>query len=219
MTNNPFPYRLYLVISEEACAGKNFLSVAEEAIKGGVDIIQLREKNASNEEFLDKALRLKEVISRYNVPLIINDNLFVAKQVEAFGIHVGNNDVNPTEIRKTWTACKSLGYSIEYLEQLYNEQTYTADYLGISPVFKTDTKTDTVTAWGLDGIRQIRSITQKPLVAIGNVSAINTRDIIEAGADCVAVVSAICAAENPQKAALVLRKEIEKASVRASSHH
>ncbi|MFI8379398.1 thiamine phosphate synthase [Leeuwenhoekiella sp. NPDC079379] len=212
MNKNSFPYRLYLVLSEEACGGKDFLKVAEEAIKGGVDLIQLREKKATYVEFLDKALRLKEVTTKYDIPLIINDNLSVAQEAKAYGIHVGNNDINPTAIRKDWETCRLLGYSIEYLEQLYNEQTYTSDYLGISPVFKTPTKTDTVTAWGIEGIQQIRNATEKPLVAIGSIKASNTREIIEAGADCVAVVSAICGVNNPQKAASLFRKEIEKAS-------
>ena len=212
MNINSFPYRLYLVLSEEACAGKDFLKVAEEAVKGGVDLIQLREKNTTHNRFIDKAIRLKEVLSKYDVPLIINDNLSVAQEAKAYGIHVGNNDINPTAIRKDWETCKLLGYSIEYLEQLYNEQTYTSDYLGISPVFKTPTKTDTVTAWGIEGIQQIRNATEKPLVAIGSIKASNTREIIEAGADCVAVVSAICGADNPQKAASLIRNEIEKAS-------
>lgn len=205
-----FPYRLYLVISEEACQGRNFLEVAEAAVQGGVDLIQLREKNDTTEAFLKKALQLKEVLQPYNVPLIINDNLEVAQKSAAAGIHVGNSDIAPTKIRTAWESCRILGYSIEYLEQLYNEQTYTSDYLGISPVFDTATKTDTVTTWGLDGIEKIRASTQKPLVAIGHIKASNIKKVIEAGADCIAVVSAICAAKNPKSAAKELRLEIEK---------
>ena len=206
----PFPYQLYLVISEEACLGRNFLEVAEAAVQGGVDLVQLREKNDTPQEFLNKAFELKELLDRYEVPLIINDNLEIATQCKAAGIHVGNSDMLPTTIRKSWESCTILGYSIEYLEQLYNEQTYTSDYLGISPVFSTSTKTDTVTTWGFDGVQKIRSITQKPLVAIGNMNASNARQVVEAGADCIAVVSAICAAPKPKNAAQLLRKEIQK---------
>ncbi|UII25192.1 thiamine phosphate synthase [Fulvivirga maritima] len=205
-----FPYKLYLVISEEACLHDHFLKVAEQAVKGGVDVVQLREKNASTEEFLRKAFWLKEVLDRYEVPLIINDNLEVAKQVEAYGIHVGTSDAPPTEIREKWEQVHCLGYSVEVLDQLESLETQAADYLGVSPVFKTNTKTDTIIEWGLSGIRTIRSMTDKPLVAIGNMNAENAGEVIKAGADCIAVVSAICAAKDPTKAAEQLRNEIEK---------
>jgi thiamine-phosphate pyrophosphorylase len=205
-----FPYQLYLVISEAACHGRNFLKVAEQAIVGGVEIIQLREKNIDTAVFIEKALRLKEVTERYNIPLIINDNVEVANFVQAFGIHVGNSDTPPTEIRSRWGGQLEIGYSIESLSQLDNEETATADHLGISPVFSTATKTDTITEWGLEGIKLIRSLTNKPLIAIGNMNKTNVNAVIKAGADCVAVVSAICSAENPEKAAYELRNEILK---------
>ncbi len=209
--NNLFPYRLYLVISEESCRGRNFIEIVEQVILNGVDIVQLREKKVISKTFLEKALRLQEVLSKNNIPLIINDNLKVAQQVNAFGIHVGNNDLLPTLIKSVWKECQSIGYSIEFLEQLCNPETAASDYLGISPVFSTATKTDTIAEWGLLGIRQIRTLTNKSLVAIGNMNVGNAYEVIKAGADCIAVVSAICQAENPAKAALEIRNQIEKA--------
>ncbi|MBW2962839.1 thiamine phosphate synthase [Mesonia aestuariivivens] len=208
--DNSFPYKLYLVISEESCINDHFLKVAEQAVKGGVDLVQLREKNASSAEFQHKAFQLKEILDRYNVPLIINDNLKVAQQIEAFGIHVGTSDTPPKQIRQNWKKVKCLGYSIEDKNQLNSSESLTSDYLAVSPVFKTSTKTDTIIEWGLAGIEEIRSITQKPLVAIGNMNAKNADDVIKAGANCIAVVSAICAAQNPRKAAEELRNKIEK---------
>ena len=206
-----FPYQLYLVISEKDCLGRNFLKVAEEAILGGVDIIQLREKNIGKQEFLHKALKLKEVTEKYNIPLIINDSIEVAEKINAFGIHVGNNDTAPTALRnQLFFKNKMIGYSIEYLEQLENEHTLISDYLGVSPVFSTKTKEDTVTEWGIDGLSLIRSLTDKPLIAIGNINANNAEIIMKAGANSLAVVSTICAAENPEKAAFELKNEILK---------
>jgi thiamine-phosphate pyrophosphorylase len=211
MESLSFPYQLYLVISEADCKGRNFLKIAEQAIIGGVDIIQLREKNCETNLFLKKARQLKEITDKHGIPLMINDNLDVAMQADAAGIHVGNKDIPPALIRERWQdKSKLIGYSIEYLEQLKNEQTFIADHLGISPVFSTATKTDTVTQWGLEGIRKIRSLSNKPLVAIGNINKENAQSIIQAGADCIAVVSAICQAENPQKAAYELKNEILK---------
>lgn len=210
MPNSAFPYQLYLVISEADCKKSHYLQVAEQAIKGGVDIIQLREKNLSTEQYIAKAIRLKEITDKYSIPLIINDSLETAMSVNAFGIHVGNNDMTPTEIRSVWKGCQSLGYSIEFIEQLQNKETQTADCLGISPVFNTATKKDTIREWGLDGITAIRSLTTKPLIAIGNMNGNNAEAVIKAGADCLAVVSAICSAPNPEKAAYKLKNTILK---------
>ncbi|WP_153398496.1 thiamine phosphate synthase [Chryseobacterium vaccae] len=211
MSLSSFPYQLYLVISEADCAGKNFLEVAEQAILGGVDVMQLREKNSSTASFLKKAQQLIEITEKYNIPLIINDNIEVAEKVNAAGIHVGNSDASPVYLRRQpLIQNKMIGYSIEYLSQLENEQTSVSDYLGISPVFKTSTKTDTITEWGLEGVAKIRNLTDKPLVAIGNIHLRNAREVINAGADCIAVVSAICSAPHPQKAAYELKNEILK---------
>lgn len=204
-----FPYVLYLVISQEACKGNDMIQVAQQAIRGGVDIIQLREKKASEKLFLQRAKQLRELTEKHNVPLIINDNPNVASQVNAAGIHVGNRDSRPTVLRKKpYFKERIIGYSIEYLSQLGNEQTATSDYLGISPVFRTDTKKDTVTEWGLEGIAKIRQLTTKPLVGIGNLHQQNAGSVIRAGADCIAVVSAICGAEDPEKAAYELKNAI-----------
>lgn len=209
--NKLFTSRLYLVVSEEACRGRDIISVTEQAIKGGVDLVQLREKQLNDDAFIKTTLRLKEMLDRYNVPLIVNDNLHVAISGNAYGIHVGNNDVLPSKIKSLWPQCGTLGYSIEYLEQLCNSEMEYADYLGISPVFSTPTKIDTVTEWGFEGIRNIRNLTDKPLVAIGRMNESNAYDVIKAGADCLAVVSAICGADNPAKTAEAIRNQIEKA--------
>ncbi len=210
MINN-FPYRLYLVMGEADCNGRDITWIADQAIKGGVQLVQLREKHKDFKNFIRTALLLKEILDKYNVPLIINDNLDVAMACNAAGLHVGNNDILPSAALQNWPECKLLGYSIEYAEQLTNPEIPYANHLGISPVFNTPTKTNTVTEWGLDGIAKIRSLTDKPLVAIGNMNAFNACEVIRAGADCIAVVSAICAADNPAKAAEKIRIQIEKA--------
>jgi thiamine-phosphate pyrophosphorylase len=209
--HSSFPYQLYLVISEKDCLGTDFLKVAEQSILGGVDIIQLREKDATREDFLFKALKLKEITDKYNIPLIINDHLEVAEKVDSAGIHVGNNDISPSILRNQhFFKDKMIGYSIEYLSQLENQHTELSDYLGISPIFSTNTKKDTVTEWGLEGLSKIRSLTTKPLVAIGNINVSNAYAIIKAGADTLAVVSAICASKDPEKAAYEIKNQILK---------
>ncbi|AYB31532.1 thiamine phosphate synthase [Chryseolinea soli] len=211
MHHREFPYRLYLVTDEKACLGRDLIKVTEAAVKGGIDLVQIREKDLNQKAFLEKAWRLKEMLDRYQVPLIVNDNLSVAQACFAAGIHVGNSDLSPVEIRKEWPARCIVGYSIEDESQVTSVAASHADYLGISPVFSTPTKTDTVTEWGLDGIRKIRSLCTKPLVAIGGIKSENAFAVMTAGADCLAVVSAICSASDPARAAETIRMEIEKA--------
>jgi len=209
--SSDFPYRLYLVVGEEDCNGRDIVWVTEQAIKGGVQLVQLREKHKNFEAFSHTAFRLKDMLEKYNVPLIINDAIEVAKACNAAGLHVGNNDLPPSHVLRQWPQCSMLGYSIEYLEQLSNSEIRYATHLGISPVFSTSTKTNTVTEWGLEGITKIRTLTDKPLVAIGSMNVTNACNVIKAGADCLAVVSAICAADDPARAAEAIRNQIEKA--------
>jgi thiamine-phosphate pyrophosphorylase len=206
-----FPYALYLILSENGCLDKNFIKVALQAVRGGVDLVQLREKHISETAFIENALRLQDVLSSYSVPLIINDNVEVAMSANAYGIHVGSTDISPLEIRKRWFCCQSVGYSIEAIDHVDSIAANQSDCLGISPIYKSKTKLDTVTEWGLDGIQKIRTLTNKPLIAIGNMNVTNAYDVVRAGADCIAVSSAICHAENPMKAAYELKNTITRA--------
>lgn len=205
-----FNYKLYLVTDQRACLQQDFFKVVEAAVKGGVDIVQIREKELNEQDFLQKTLKLKELLDKYNVPLIINDSLNVAMQSRAAGIHVGNSDLSPVQVKTQWPDAGILGYSLEHTDQLKNADF--ADYIALSPVFATTTKKDTITEWGLEGVRQVRSMTDQPLVAIGNVHAGNAGALISAGINCLAVVSAICSAADPERAAAAIRNEIEKTS-------
>lgn len=211
MKHASFPYRLYLVTDEASCMGRDLFAVVEAAVKGGVDLVQLREKNTSSGIFLDKARRLKDLLDKYNVPLIINDNLHVARACEAAGIHVGASDEQPSMIRQQWKGCGVLGYSLEHETQVQSAEAHLSDYLALSPVFSTPTKKNTVTEWQLEGISSVRSVSSKPLVAIGGMNELNAGEAIGAGADCIAVISAICSRPYPALAAERLREEIEKA--------
>ena len=195
--------QLYLVISQDACGSRDFLEVAKQAILGGVDIIQLREKKLQEEEFLYRAQALHKITQLHKIPLVINDNLNVALEVGAEGVHVGLNDMPPVQVRKKWKGM--MGWSIEYLDQLTSPEIHAVDYIAASPVFSTPTKEDTVTEWGIEGIKKIKSLSKLPLVAIGGVNIKNARKILDAGADSLAVVSAICQAKDPQGAAYQLK--------------
>ncbi|WP_291789349.1 thiamine phosphate synthase [Cecembia sp.] len=204
-----FPYRLYLVTDEDLCLGRDFFWVVEEAIKGGVDIVQLREKSLPLEDFIKKAEKLKFICDQYRVPLIINDSVEVAKKVDAQGLHIGQEDTGIIEARSLLGANKPLGLSLESMEDLYKPHSEEAWYYGVSPIYATPTKMDTKTEWGLEGLAQLRKATEKPLVAIGRIKIENSSSIISYGADCLAVVSGICSAPSPAHAAETFRKKIE----------
>lgn len=206
--NNAFPYPLYLVLSEKDCTHLHWLEVAEQAIKGGVDIVQLREKNCSFDAYLRKAKQLKELTDAHNIPLIINDAVDVAMEVQSWGIHVGRSDMQPSEITQLSGHPVHIGWSLEVIEQLDSNELKFVHHLGVSPVFSTPTKTNTITEWGLNGIRQLKEQTSIPLIAIGGIHSHNAKAVLEAGADSLAVVSAICGSKAPLEAAYQLKQII-----------
>lgn len=204
-----FPYPLYLVMNKAACTKQDWLWLAEEAILGGVDVIQLREKEISESEFVARALALKNITDRYKVPLIINDNLFVAKAVDAAGIHVGNEDITPSEIRQEWAADKYIGYSVQKADGINPEVLPFVDYLAVSPVFLTATKPRNLNPWGIEGIKSLRTQTDFPLVGIGSMKPENAQEVWQAGVQSIAVVTAICEAEDPRMVAQSFKQQMQ----------
>jgi thiamine-phosphate pyrophosphorylase len=195
-------YELYLVTDEKASRGRNIIDIVKQAVKGGVTIVQLREKELNTRQFAEKAYELKKILRPANIPLIINDRVDVALAVEADGVHIGQKDMPFGLVKKVIPGNMIIGLSVETIEQLKEAKELAVDYLGISPVFPTPVKTDfNEKPWGLEGLAKARKLTKHTLVAIGGINASNARDIINAGADGIAVVSGICAADNPEKAA------------------
>ncbi|WP_158860731.1 thiamine phosphate synthase [Lunatibacter salilacus] len=214
MNIEKFPFKLYLVTDEAACLGRDFFWVLEEALKAGVDLVQLREKNLPAELFVDKAKRCMEICSRYEVPLIINDLPEVAEMVMAQGIHVGQQDISIEAVKCQLGKDFPVGLSLDRREDLTANGAESAWYYGVSPIFTTPTKSDTLGEWGLEGLGWLRGKTKKPLVAIGNINPQNAANVISNGADCLAVVSAICSAPSPGKAAASFIEAITKATSR-----
>lgn len=206
-----FDGSLYLVTDQRLMLGRQPESVVMAAVAGGVTAVQLREKEATTREFVHLARRLKGLLTPLAIPLIINDRVDVALAADADGVHVGQQDMLIGDVRRLLGAKRIIGLSIESCEQLADSSVLEADYLGVSPIFATPTKVDTRSTWGLQGLRQLRSMTAKYLVAIGGVNADNAAQILRAGADGIAVVSAICAAAEIEKAAQHLRKIVAAA--------
>lgn len=197
--------RLYLVTDEELLQGKDLYATVEAAVRGGVTMVQLREKESSTRDFVERAARLKQVLAPYHVPLIINDRVDVALAVDADGVHVGQSDMPYSLVKRLLPPGKIIGLSVESREQVLEANAYDVDYIAASPVFATATKTNTLIEWGLEGLSWIKSVSRHPLVAIGGINKGNAEAIFQAGVDGIAVVSAIIAASDPEIAARMLK--------------
>lgn len=195
-----FKLDVYFVTDRELSKGRPIEDIVAAAAKGGATIIQLREKECSTREFIDIGKRVKEILTPYDIPLIINDRLDVALAIDADGIHVGQSDM-PYEIARHYLGPdKIIGLSVESIEDAREAENMDVDYLGVSPIFFTPTKTDLKRELGLDGLQKIASFSRHPLVGIGGLNVSNAADVIKHGGDGVAVVSAICSADNPETA-------------------
>jgi len=201
---------LYLVTDRRLAGNRPLTEVIRKAVAGGVSVVQLREKECSSREYLELALSIKKILPP-GIPLIINDRLDVALAAGASGVHLGQNDLPAEAARKHLGPEAIIGLSVENPDQLQKALNLPVDYLAISPIFPTPTKTDTGPAWGLEGLARARQLTSRPLVAIGGLNENNVSEVIRAGADGVAVVSAICAAPDPEQAARRLRALIAEA--------
>jgi thiamine-phosphate pyrophosphorylase len=202
---------LYLVTDRGLCGDRQLEDVVLKAIKGGICCVQLREKMLPTRLFVEQALRIKALVSPLNIPLLINDRVDVALAIGADGVHVGQDDM-PFEIARRLMGPQAImGISVETWEDVERAEDLDVDYLGVSPVFVTPTKKNTKGAWGLDGLARIRAFSRHPLVAIGGINSTNAADVIRAGADSVAVVSAVCSARDPMHSARKLDIIIQEA--------
>ncbi len=204
-------YGVYLVTDRALCRGRALADVVEATVAGGVTVVQLREKHVDTREFVELARALKALLAPRGVPLLINDRVDVALACRADGVHVGQGDMHPADVRALLGSTALIGLSVETMDQAREAEALDVDYLGVSPVFATPTKTDTAMPWGLDGLARLRAATGYTLVAIGGIGAANAASVLAAGADGLAVVSALCAADDPERAAAELRGVVRTA--------
>ena len=193
--------RLCLVTDRALAGGRSVLDVALAAAQGGATMVQLREKEATTRAFVEEARALKAMLTPLGVRFLVNDRLDVALAVDADGLHVGQDDLPVAEARRLLGPGKIVGLSITELEQARAADAAAADYLGVGPIYRQQTKDDASPPLGVAGLRAIRDLTQKPIVAIGGLTPDNSAPVIAAGADGLAVVSAIVAADDPEAAA------------------
>lgn len=177
------------------------LRIVNDAVSGGVTMVQLREKTADTRTFLERAFALKRLLQGTGVPLIINDRVDIALAVDADGVHLGQSDMPVTIARQLLGPDKIIGLSVENFEQIKEANQLDIQYIGISPIFATPTKTDTHTPFGLEGARQAVALSTHPTIGIGGINASNIAAVRATGLDGVAVVSAIMSASAPRQAA------------------
>jgi len=209
---SPALWRLHVLTDRDTSRGRSHLQVAEAAIAGGADVLQLRDKEASSGRLYQEALQLRKLTRDARVPFIVNDRLDIALAVDADGVHVGQSDLPASAVRKILGPGKILGVSVDTVEQAILAEKDGADYLGVGPVFEArGTKPDTGEPMGVDCIARIRRHCRLPIVAIGGITAENARKVREAGADAAAVISAIVSADDISEATRRLKRILDEA--------
>jgi thiamine-phosphate pyrophosphorylase len=203
-------FGLYLVTDRVLSGGRPLEKIVRESVAGGVSVVQLREKNVGTREFLDQAFVLRQVASELGIPLIINDRVDIALACGADGVHLGQEDMPCAFARRIVGGDMTIGVSVSTADEALEAEADGADYLGVGPLFATATKPDAQPATGIGVLRAIRRAVRVPLVGIGGITETNAGAVISAGADGVAVVSAIIASPDPGAAARAIRSAIDE---------
>ena len=200
---------LYAVTDRTWLKNNTLAMDVEEVLKGGVTFLQLREKHMEDKEFLEEAKKIKELCNKYKVPFVINDNIYVAINCDADGVHVGQEDMEALDVRKKIGEDKILGISVENVEQAILAEKCGADYLGVGAMFSTSTKLDAYDV-SKEELKKICEAVNIPVVAIGGINEDNIMELKGTRVDGVAVISALFAQKNKKEATENLRILSEK---------
>ena len=191
--------KLYFICGTTTCLGKDLYTVVEDALKGGITLFQFREKGKGaleGKEKLELAVKIQDLCKKYNVPFIVNDDIELALEIDADGVHVGQDDLGVDEIRKLMPN-KIIGLSIGNEEELKQSKVEYVDYVGVGPVYVTQSKDDAGGAIGYEGLELMKKLLpQMPLVAIGGIQTQHIKDIMKTNVDGVSIISAISYSEN-----------------------
>lgn len=197
-------------VTDAAWTGKKTLTEqVEEAMKGGITFLQLREKHLSKEEFLKEAIEIKDLAQKYQIPFVINDEIEIAQEAGADGVHVGQDDMPVEEVRKILGKDKIIGVSAHNVEEAVRAERGGADYLGVGAVYPTSTKENT-SAVSMEEMKKICQTVSIPVVAIGGIKKNNMKVLTGTGVNGIAVVSAIFAAKDIRKAAGELLEAVKE---------
>ena len=200
---------LYVITDETLIDGKSHKKIAEKALKGGAKIIQLRDKSCSDLYFFKTARRIKELCEKYDATFIINDRVHIAMAVDADGVNIGQKDLPLPVVRKLLGPNKIIGQSCSTIDDAILAQKQGADYLGVGPVFSTQTKLDAGAVIGPDFIKVLKENVQIPIAAIGGINYKNINEVVDSGADMICVISAVVCEEDMEKATTDLVSKIK----------
>ncbi len=201
-------YSLYFIADNSFCDTNTLITTVHQISDCGISLVQLRMKSAAKEEIIKTGEQLLKILRPKKIPLIINDQPDVVAAIDADGVHLGQNDIDYEKARVQIGPHKIIGLSIENLQQTHLCRHWNVDYFGVGPVFKTHSKLDAAKPIGLVGLKNIVSLSPKPVVAIGGINAQNAADVLATGVSGVAVISAILATKSPILAATQLNKII-----------
>lgn len=200
---------LYAVTDRSWLGEKTLAQQTEEALRGGVTFVQIREKQLDRQHFLEEAEELKTLCARYNVPFVINDDVDLALQVGADGVHVGQSDMEAGDVRKKLGPDKIIGVSARTVEQALLAEKHGADYLGVGAVFPTSSKKD-ASEVSFQTLKEICEAVDIPVIAIGGITKENVAELAGSGICGVAVISAIFAQPDVRKAAAELKTAVKE---------
>ena len=198
---------LYAVTDRRWLGGRRLADQVEEALKGGVTFVQLREKDLDEERFLEEAKEIKELCRRYQVPFVINDNVDIAQAVDADGVHVGQSDMEAGDVRARLGQDKIIGVSAQTVEQALLAESRGADYLGVGAVFATGSKAD-ASEVDHETVKAICQAVHIPVIAIGGITGENVGVLTGTGVCGAAVISAIFAQEDVEEGTRKLKEAV-----------
>jgi thiamine-phosphate pyrophosphorylase len=210
-------FRLYAITGENFHPGRDLIEVMTEAIAGGVDWIQLRDKTSAREELLRKAKALRELTRKHGVTFIVNDHIDIALEVDADGIHLGQNDVPLVEARKR-VGGKIIGISTHAIGEAVLAERQGADYIGVGPVFPTKTKADVVDPVTVSYVREVAETIRIPFVAIGGIKLHNVDEVIRAGATRICAVSEIVGSADVRGVCQAFIRKLEQGGAHLGTH-
>ncbi len=211
-------WNLYLITEEQLSSGRSTLEVVKKAVKSGVDVVQLRDKNMTLRERYSLGREIRKITKKANIDFIVNDRVDLAAVLDADGVHLGQDDLPYEEARKILGADKIIGITAIKIKDIKKAEKDGADYLGIGSVYKTDSKkvAEEKDGIGIQGIKDVKKITSLPLIAVGGINSKNAAEVIKAGADTVSVISAVVGADNIKASVKTLKEVIRKAKNKKS---
>ncbi|MBS3971188.1 MAG: thiamine phosphate synthase [Clostridia bacterium] len=201
-------WHVYLITSQELSRGRSTLQVVKEAVAAGVDVVQLREKTMEGKELLEIGKKIREITKAAGVKYIVNDRVDIALLTDADGVHLGQSDIPYKHARTLVGENMIIGISVDTVKQAVKAEREGADYIGVGPVYATNSKNDAGPCLGLENLKKIRSNSTIPIVAVGGINHENAKEVILNGADCLSVISAITQAEDIQGSVQELKRQI-----------